>query len=300
MAPRPKTYGTRRSHAKQTEELVNGAAADEVDPELNRSHATSKKILPREVKDIDIARQEEKPEIALQGPGKEDEPPFLGTPIGGRSADSHTDDFKEKVKISLPALRSLRNGRKLAPGMLPPDLSMKERDSHRTSIRRSVNGSAISDNQDLAIKTSFESLPVDRAAHLQAKANLRPNGFSEEQNGCPITSDIELKAIPNSLHKLAIWVAQLINKCSKTNASSGIKEPSQNDPGPQNGRHIETNEAVENVEEARMTRGKERKRLQQMKGNEPTSGMSISLSCLSYRCPKLTGVQQLTQIVYSS
>ena len=279
MAPRPKTYGTRRSHAKQAVELVNGTAADEVDPEMNRSHATFKKISPREVKDIGTARQEEKPEIALQDGGKEDEPPS-GTPIGGRSADSHTDDVKEEMKALLPPLRSLRNGRKLAPGMSPPDLSMKERDSRRTSIRRPANRSAISDNQDLATKTSFESLPVDRAAHFQAKASLRPNGFSEEQKGCPISSDTELKAIPSSLHNLAIWLAQLINKCSKTNASSGINEPSKNDPGPQNGRHIEMNEAIENVEEARMTRGKERKRLQQMKGNEPASGMSISLSCL--------------------
>ena len=279
MAPRPKTYGTRRSHVKQAVELVNGTAADEVDPEMNRSHVTSNKILPREVKDIGTARQEEKPEIALQGSGKEDEPPS-GTPIGGRSADSHTDDVKEKVKTLLPALRSLRNGRELAPGMLPPELSMKECDSRRTSIRRSANGSAISDNQDLATKTSFDSLPVDRAAPLQSKASLRPNGFSEEQNGCPISSDIELKAIPSSLHNLAIWVAQLINKCSKTNASSGLNEPSKNDSGPQNGRHIEMNEVIENVEDARMTRGKERKRLQQMKGNEPARGMSISLSCL--------------------
>ena len=280
MAPRPKTYGTRRSYAKQAGELMNGTAADEVDPEMNRSHAASTKILPGEVKDIGTARQEEKPEIALKGLGKEDEPPS-GTPIGGRSADSHTDDVKKKVKTLLPALRSLKNGRELASGMLPPELSMKERDSRRTSIRRSANGSAVSDNQDLATKTSFESLPVDRAVALQAKASLRPNGFSEEQNGCPISSDIELKAIPSSLHNLAIWVAQLINKCSKTNALSGMNEPSKNDPGPQNGKHIEMNEAIENVEEARMTRGKERRRLQQMNGNNPASGMSISLSCFS-------------------
>ena len=279
MAPRPKTYGTRRSHAKQVVELVNGTAADEVDPEMIRSHAISTKILPGEVKDIVTARQEEKPDIALQGPGKEDEPPS-GTPIGRRSPDSHTDVVKGNMKTLLPALRSLKNGRESAPGMLPPELSLKERNSRRTSIRRSVNGSAISDNQDLASKTSFESLPVDRAAPLQAKANLRPNGFSEEQNGCPISSDIELRAIPSSLHNLAIWVAQLINICSKKNAVSGIIEQSKNDSGRQNGRHIEMNEAIENVEEARMTRGKERKRLQQMKGNEPASGMSISLSCL--------------------
>ena len=278
MAPRPKTYGTRRSHAKQVVELVNGTAADEVDPEMNRSHATSTKISPREVNDIGTARQEEKPEIALQGPGKEDEPPS-GTPIGGRSANSHTNDVKKRAKTLLPALRSLKNGKELAPGMLPPELSMKERDSRRTSIRRSANGSAISDNQDLATKTSFDPIPVDGAAPLQAKATLRPNGFSEEQNGCPISSDIDLKAVPSSLHNLAIWIAQLINQCSKTNASSGTNEPSKNDPGPQNGRNIEMNEAIENVEEARMTRGKERKRLQQMQGNEPASGMSISLSC---------------------
>ena len=277
MAPRPKTYGTRRSHAKQVVEMVNGTAADEVDPELNRSHATSTKILPREVRDIGTVRQEEKSEIAPQGPGKEDEPPS-GTPIGGRSAESHTDDVKGKMKTLLPALRSLKNGRELAPDMLPPDLSMKERDSRRTSIRRSANGSAISANQDLATRTSFEPLPVDRASPLRAKAGFRANGFSNEQTGCPISSDIELKAIPSSLHHLAIWVAQLINKSSETNSLSGINEPSKNDSGPQNGQHIEMNEAIENVEETRMTRGKERKRLQQMKGKEPASGTSISLS----------------------
>ena len=277
MAPRPKTYGTRRSHAKQVGELVNGTAADEVDPELNRSHATYTKMLPGEEKDIGTARQEEKPEIAPQGLGKEDEP-RSSTPIGGRSAESHTDDVKEKIKTLSPALRSLKNGRKLAQDMLPPDISMKERDSRRTSIRRSANGSAISDNQDLATKTSFESLPVDRASPLQAKAIFRPNGFSEEQKGCPISSDIELTAIPSSLHNLAIWVAQLINKSSKTNSLSVINEPSKNDSGPQSGQHIEMNGAIDNVEEARMTRGKERKRLQQMKGKEPASGMSIFLS----------------------
>lgn len=274
MAPRPKTYGTRRSYAKPAGELVNGTTADEPEPRFRRVDVVSESRRSGKVKIPGTVRIEEREDIPSQNLGEEDGP-ASGTSAGEGALLSHTPNCEDTSTTVSPMSGPPQNRRMSAQDMLPLDASTKERRSSRKSTRRSGNGSATSEDQSLITKTGLESIPIDHTSLSHDKAFFRPNGFTQEQQSC----NIDLKDTPSDLNNLAIWVAQLIRKYSDKTPLSAISEPRQEDITSQPGQNIETRDALDNVEGVPMTRGKERKRLQQLKRIEPVNGMSL---CLSY------------------
>lgn len=283
MAPRPKTYGARRSHAKPAGELVNGTAADVSERKMGNIDVMSTGIWDGKEKGLGIAPKEEKQNILSQGPRKEDGLALAKT-VEECAAPERALDVEDNSTSVSPKPWSLRNRRIPAQDMLPPDVPVEEHDSRRKSIRRSVDGSATPQNQNLITNKEFQPMLTDRGSPSYAKATFDPNGFTEYHQHSHVGRDIDLKDKPSDLHDLDSWVAQLVRRCHQDeNPSSIISEPRQKEFRPQPGQDIEMSDALENVEDIRMTRGMEKKRLQLLKGKEPANGngMSLPLPCSS-------------------
>ena len=284
MAPRPKTYGVRRSHAKPAGELVNGTAVDVSERRMENIEAMSTRIRNGKEEGLGTApKEEEKQNVLSQALGKEDGLASAKT-AGGCAAPECAPNVELNSTSISPKPWSLRNRTIPAHDMLPPDVPVKEHDSRRKSIRRSVDGAATPQDQNLITKKGLQSMPTDGASPSCAKATFRPNGFTEQHQQSPIGHNIDLKDRPTNLQDLGIWVARLIRRCHQhENPSSLISEPSQIDSRPQRRQDVEMSDAFENVEDVRMTRGREKKRLQLLKGKEPANGigMSLPLPCSS-------------------
>ena len=278
MAPRPKTYGTRRSHVKLVGEKVNGTTTDEPEPELRRVDVMTERTGAGQEKDVGAARSEEKQDTPLQGLGKEDKS-TSGTLVGKRVSLSRTPNLEDRFTHISPTSGSVKNRSMSAQEILPPDTSGKESGSRRKSIRRLVNRSVTLEKQSIISNTGFESILVDHTSLSPAKANSRPNGFTEDHQQSHVSRDIDLKDTPSDLYDLAIWVAQSISRYSDKSLLSATSEPRQKDSSPQSVQETKMIDALDNVEDVRMTRGKEKKRLQQLKEKEPATGMSLSFSC---------------------
>lgn len=251
---------------------MNETTAGELEPKVRKFDMMPEGMGNGKEKDPGTARKEEKQDIPSQGPGKEDES-ASGTPVGEPAAQSWTPNVQDKSTTVSPAPGSPINGRKSAPDMLPPDTSTKERGLRRKSIRRSLNGSAILENQNLIRGPGFESIPKEHSSPSYTKANFRPNGFTEGRERSLVGGDINLKDTPSDLNDLGDWVAQLISKHSEKSLLSAIPEPKE-DSSLQPGQDTEMTNALDNVEDVRMTRGKEKKRQQQLKGRQPADELS--------------------------
>ena len=230
MAPRPKTYGARRSHIKPAAEPANGTTADKSE----------------------------------YRPGKVD---FISMRIPtGREKGLRATPKEEKQNI-------------LSPGLVEKDaLASGDR---RKGIRRSVDGLAVPQNQNLITENGFRPTPIDHASPSYAKATFGANGVTEAHKQHSINLDIDLEDKPSDLHNLGIWVAQLIRRCHQNkNHAPVLPEQRQTDSKPQPGQHLETTDVLQNVEGVRMTRGKEKKRLQQLKGKELANGHGMNLPLL--------------------
>ena len=281
MAPRPKTYGARRSHAKPAGELVNGTAADVSERKLGNIDVMSTGIADGKEKALGIAPREEKQSILSQGPRKEDGLALAKT-MEECAAPERAPNIEDHSRSILPKPWPLRNRGIPAQEMLPPDVPVKEHNSRRKSIRGSVDGSATPQNQNLITNKEFQPMLTDRGSPSYDKATFHPNGFTEHHQHSHVGRDIDLKDKPSDLHDFGSWVAQLVRKCHQDgNPSSIISEPRQKEVWPQPRQDVEMSDALENVEDVRMTRGKERKRLQLLKGKEPAqgNGMSLPLPC---------------------
>ena len=278
MAPQPKTYGTRRSHAKPVGELVNGTTADEPEPRWERSDVKSTRMVTTK-EDHSTKRKEEREEEPSQVLEKKDESASI-IPVGDRVAGPHTPNVEDEPSTVSPALGSLKKGTISAPNILPPDQSKKELDSRRNSTRRSINRPTTSENERNVPSVGLESIPVVHTFPSDAGAISCPNGMTEDNQQSLVGHGIDLRDSPNNLRDIAIWVARLIKKLSDKSLLPSIAEPKQKAPSPQYGAITDTNDSLDNVEYGRMTRGREKKRLEQLKGKDLAKGMSLSLSIL--------------------
>lgn len=255
--------------------MVNGTIADGLQPRLKRADVMPEIMSTGKENDLGTARKEGKQDIPLQGLMGEDES-VSGTLVEECAAISRTPNDEDKSTIVSAASGSLENRSLSAQDMLHQATSNKENDSCRKSIRRSVNGSANLENQNIISKIGSESIPVDHTSPSHAKADFRPNDSTEDRQPSPVSHDIDLKDAPSDLHNLGIWVARSINVYADKSPISATSEPRQKDSSPRPGQDIETIDALDNVEGVRMTRGKEKKRLQQLRGKGPAIGMSLS------------------------
>ena len=276
MAPRPKTYGTRRFHAKLAGELVNSTTAGEPEPTLRRADVVSTRTRTAKDKVLGPAQREEKQDIPSQGLGKEAES-VSGTPVGGHVAPSRTPNVEEKSTNVSPAGESHEDRRMSTQDKPPPDSPTKEHASRRKSIRGLANGSSTPENRNSITNVGYESTLIDHTSPSHPIENFHPNGSIENLPEFPVGRDINLNDIPSDLQSLAIWVAQLISKHSDKGPFLAIYEPKHKVSSPQVGQNTEMSDALDIVEDGRMTRGKEKKRLQQLKRKEPANGMNLSL-----------------------
>lgn len=281
MAPRPRTYGTRRSHAKAAGEVVNGTPAEEPDIIIQNLDEISAQVRNCQAKDLRKS-EEEKQGITSQDLGKGDEL-ATGTHMG---EPSHmVTDEETSIPVS-PTTGSLKNRRMSAQDMFPPEKSIEEKGSRRKSARRLVNGSGTLKDKRASTIVVSEPISLDQTLPSHAEAYSRPNGFTKDQQS-PVGGKVDLKDAPSDLHDLAIWVAHSISILHDNGPLSTVSEPSQNDFSSHPEQDIETSHALDDIEDVRMTRGKKRKRMQQLKGTEPVNGRSLSSSCfVSYpkRC----------------
>lgn len=278
MALRPKTYGTRRSHAKPAGETVNGITAEEPKLKLRKIDIAPTGIRNGKEKDLGTAPIED---TLLHGLRKDDDM-ASDVRVGERAPPSYTTNVEEMPTIASPTSRSLRSRKLSAQDMLPEDTSTKGAFSRRKGIRRSIDRSATPKNQLIVSMTGFKSISTDHSPSSRPKPSFGPNGFTEDHQQSPVGLSIELKDMPSNLNNLAIWVAQLIRKGHQDKSPLlAISKPSRRDYSPQHGQDIEMSDALENVEHARMTRCKEKERLQQLKRKESANGMTLSLS---YAC----------------
>ena len=281
MPPRPKTYGARRSHVTQAGQLVNGTTAGESEHRPRKIGFISMRISNGREKGHAATPKEEKQIIPSQGPMKED-PVAYGTTTGEGAAPQYKQDIEGESMIVSPVPWSLRKRKMPSQDMLPPDTPVEDHSSRRKSIRRSVDGTSIPQNQELITENGFSPMPIDHRSPSYAKSTFGPNGVTENHQHPSVGHDINLKHKPSDLHDLGIWVAQLIREChGDKNPSSQVSEQRQTDSSTQPERDIKMTDALENVEDVRMTRGKEKKRLQQLKAKELANGngMSLPLMC---------------------
>lgn len=281
MAPRPKTYGARRSHAKPVGEQMNGTGEDESEHDPRKFDVMSMIIKKGQEKRLATAPREEKQNTLSQSLKKEDGL-ASGTTAGQSTASEGTPDLEDKSKPVSPAPWSLKKRTMSAQDMLPPQIPVKGQGSRRKSTRKPTDGSVTLLNQNPSTEKKFESMPIRHASPSHAKATVRLNGFTEDHQHSPVGYDIDLNGGPSDLHNMGIWVAQLIRKCHQTKDPLSVtSEPKQGELRPEPGHDIEMSHALENVEDVRMTRGKAKKRLQQLKGKELANcnGMSPPLSC---------------------
>lgn len=226
-------------------------------------------------KNLETVRKEEKQDLPLQGLGKEDDS-APGPPVGQHITPPCTTNVENESTTVSPAPGSVTNRRISAEDTSLAGKSTEGRGSRRKSTRTSVNGPATSGNQDSTTKAGFEPIQIDRTSPSHAKAIFPSNGFTDDQQSS-LGRNGDLGEIPSDLHHLGIWVAQSIGKHSDKRALLAVSEPRQKEPSPQTGQDIETSDALDKVENGRMTRGKEKKRLQQLKGKEPTNDSSSKI-----------------------
>ena len=280
MAPRPKTYGARRSHVKQAGELVNGTATDEPERRPGKIDLVAMRISNGKENGLEAAPKETKPNIMSPGLTKEDTL-SSGTAGGDCAAPEHE---KEKPTTESPVPWSLRKRKTSAQDMLPPDKPATDHGSCRKSLRRSVDGSDTSQIQNTTAENGSRSMPIDHASPSYAKVVSGPNGNTENHRVSPVDHPIDLNDRPSDLHTLDIWVAQLVRECyhDKTPVSE-TSEQRQTDFKPQTEQDVEMTDVLENVEDVRMTRGKKRKRLQQLKAKELANDHGMGLPLLGSR-----------------
>ena len=277
MVPRPKTYGAQRSRAKLAGGLVNGITGEESENILKKFDIMSLRTRDHKRKDIVIAPKGEKHEdVVSQIWTKEDES-ASGEPEGEHASPSRTMNAEDKSTTLSPVARTLQRKKKMsARDMLPPDISLKQ------TIRSSINGSTISETQDCIPKTALQSILLECTSPSHPEATLRPNGFTADHQQSPLEPDIGLKYMPSNLKKIAFWVAHFIRKDHQNEShSSSMPEPRQKESSPQPGQDIEMSDALENVD-VRMTRGSQKRRLQQLKGTKSVNGMDLCLFFLWY------------------
>ncbi len=255
---------------------MNGTTADEPELELRRHDRTSASVRSDKEGNLGTVRIEGKQDILSKGLGKEDGS-ASSTPAADGDAPSNTPNGDNKFTTVSSASGSLPNKRS-GQAMLPLVASVKERGSSRKSTRRSVNGSATSEDQKSITKTDLHPIPIAHTSPSHA-TNFRINGSTKERQS-PIGRNVDLKGAPSDPKSLAIWVAQLISKSSDKRPLQAMFEPKQKDLSLQPEQDIEIGDTLDNVEGVRMTRGKERKRLQQLKGKEAVNGTSLCLFCL--------------------
>ena len=270
MAPRPKTYGTRRSHVKQVGELVNGTTADDPEGRPRKIGFISMRISNGKENGLEAAPKETKQNILSSGTKEAD-----------CTAPEHEKENNGKPAIVLPVPRSLRKRKSSAQDILPPDTLATDHGSRRKSLRRSADRSETPQNQSLIAGSGFQSMPIDHASSSVAKATSGPNGNTENHQVSPVDHGIDLDDRPSDLHSLDIWVAQLVRKCHQDNyALSETSKQRQTDSRPQTEQNEEMTDALESVEEVRMTRGKEKKRLQQLMRKKLANDNSMGLPLL--------------------
>ena len=287
MAPRPKTYGARRSHVKQDDELANRTTADEGEHRPRKTDFISMRISNGKEKGLEAASKETKQDILSPGLMKEDTSSSRTT-VRDCAAREHEKETYGKPTTVSPVPWSLRKRKTSAQDMLPPDTPATDHGSHRKSLRRSVDGSETPQIQNPTTENGFQSIPIDRASPSYAKLTFGPNGNIEDHRVSPVDHRIDLNDRPSDLNTLDIWVAQLVRRCHQDkNPVSAKSEQRQTDSRPQTERDIGMTDALENVEDVRMTRGKERKRLQQLKGKELANGNGMGLPLM---CPHLASV----------
>lgn len=222
--------------------------------------------------------EEEKQGITSQGLGKGDEL-ATGTHMGERAATSHVSTVEDaSIPISL-ATGSLENRSMSAQEMLPPGKSIEEKGLRRKSARRLVNGLGALKDQNTTTIGGSEPTSLDHTLPSHAETHFRPNDFTKDLQSS-IGGKVDLKDAPSDLRDLAIWVAQSISTLHDNGPLSAVSETSQNGFSSHPVQDIEMGDALENIEDVRMTRGK-KKRLQQLKGKEPANGMSLSSSCFA-------------------
>ena len=272
MAPRPRTYGTRRSHAKAAGELVNGTPAEEPDIAIQNGDEISAKTRICQAKDSGTP-EKEKQGMTSQGLGKGEEL-AAGTHMGERAATSHVSTVEDTSMPVSPATDSLDNSRMSAQDMFPPELSREEKGSRRKSARRLVNGLGKLKDQNTTTTRGSEPNSLDHTFSSRAEAHFRPNDFTNDQQSL-VGGKVDLKDAPSDLHDLAIWVAQSISTSHDNGPLSAVSEPGQDDFSAHPEQDLEMRDASDNIEDVRMTRGKKKKRLQQLKGKEPVNGMSL-------------------------
>lgn len=276
MAPRPRTYGTRRSYAKAASELVNGTTVDKHESKLGKIDVISATMRTSQGEDLGTSDGEENQSTPSQGLEKEDEP-ATGTQVVEPAALSHVPTVEDiSIPVS-PASSSPKESRMSAQDMSPPGKIMEEKGSRRKSTRKLANGLGSLRNRDNTTMNGSEPVSVDDTFPLRTEASSLPNGSINGQKS-PIGRKIDLKDTPSDLDNLSIWVAQSISRLSDESPLSAISEPSQNDLNSHPEQDVEMIDALDNLEGVRMTRGKEKKRLQQLKGKgkEPVNGMSPS------------------------
>ena len=283
MAPRPKTYGARRSHVKQAGGLGNGTTADEPERRPRKIDFISMRISNGKENGLEAAPKETKQNI-LSPDLMEGDTLSSGIAGGNCAAREHEKEVYGKPTPVSPVPWSLRKRKTSAQDMLPPDTPATDHGSRRKSLRRSVDGSETPQIQNTIAEYGFQSMPIDHASPSYAKVNSGLNGNTENHRVSPVNHRIDLSDRPSDLHTLDIWVAQLVRKCHHDkNPVSETSEQSQTDLRPQTEQDVEMTDVLENVEDVRMTRGKKRKRLQQLKGKELANNNGIGLSLLSSR-----------------
>ena len=278
MAPRPKTYGARRSHVKQAGELVNGTTADEGEQSPRKTDLGPIRISNGKEKNLEAAPKETKQNILPPGLMKEDTLSSRTT-VRDCAAPEHKKESHGKVTTASPVPRSLRKRKMSAQEMLPPDTPAKDHGSRRKSLRTS---SETPQNQDSIAGNGFQSMPVDHASPSYAKVHVGSNGNTEDRQVSSVDHRIDLNDRPRDLNTLNIWVAQLVRRCHQAmNPVSAKSKQRQIDSRPQTEQDKEMTDALENVEDVRMTRGKERKRLQQLKWKEFANDHGMGLPLMS-------------------
>lgn len=266
---------------KPVGEQMNGTGADESEHNLRKFDVMSMIIRKGQEKRLATAPREEKQNMLSQSLKKEDGL-ASGATAGQSTASEDALDLEDKSKPVSPTPWSLKNRTASAQGMLPPEIPVKKQGSRRKSTRKPTDGSVTLLNQNPSTEKKFESMPIRYASPSHAKATVRLNGVTEDLQHSPVGYDIDLNDGPSDLHNVGIWVAQLIRECHQTrDLLSVISEPTQGEVRPEPGHDIEMSDALGNTGDVRMTRGKAKKRLQQLKGKKLANGngMSPPLSC---------------------
>ena len=283
MAPRPKTYGARRSRAKLAGGLVNGITSDESANILKKIDIMSMGTRNHTRKNLVIAPKGEKQEDVVRQILRTEDQSAFGERGREHATPLRTPNHEDKSTTS--GTRSQQRKRKMsARDILHPDTSLREPGQYHESIRFPINGSAIPKTQDCFTETALQPVLLECTPPSHPRTSFPPNGFTADHQQSPLGPDIGLRDMPINLNEFATWVARLISvEHQNKSHSSAMPEPRQKESSPQPGQGIEKIDASENVD-VRMTRGRERRRLQELKGKASINGTSLSLLFLLVLC----------------